>query len=94
MGVPGAFYKQPQASRKLLADGQSALIIEADTARNGSINRNDSGGTVAAEMGELDGLKAHGDFLIYSWPENAFWLRESNRGWAATNSQRALIDLT
>lgn len=20
-------------------------------------------------MGELDGLEAHGDFLIYSWPE-------------------------
>lgn len=71
MGVPGAFYKQPQASRKLLADGQSALIIEADTASHGSVNRNDSGGAVAAEMGELDRLEAHKDFLIYSWPEKA-----------------------
>src|SRR5690606_4892304 len=39
---------------------------------------NDGGGTVAAKMGEFDGLKAHGDFLIYSWPEKAFWLSDLN----------------
>jgi hypothetical protein len=30
-------------------------------------------------MGELDGLEAHEDFLIYSWPEKAFWLSELSR---------------
>lgn len=69
-------------------------MIAAFDAGNGFVDGDNRGGAVAAEIYELDGLKAHGDFLIYSWPENAFWLRESNRGWAATNSQRALIDLT
>ncbi|SER43384.1 hypothetical protein SAMN05216409_1219 [Pseudomonas lutea] len=33
---------------------------------------------LTAEVSKFDGLKAHGDFLIYSWPENAFWLKDSN----------------
>lgn len=52
--------------------GRSALDIANYDAGYGSADGNDCGGAVAAEMGELDGLKAHGDFLIYSWPEKAF----------------------
>lgn len=78
----------------LLVSFRHTAVITTNDAGYGFVYGNDGSGAVTAEMGELDGLKAHGDFLIYSWPENAFWLRESNRGWAATNSQRALIDLT
>ena len=40
-----------------------------DDAGHGFVDGNDRGSAVAAKMGELDGLEAHGDFLIYSWPE-------------------------
>jgi hypothetical protein len=30
-------------------------------------------------MGEFDGLEMHGDFLVYNWPEKAFWLSDSNK---------------
>ncbi len=39
---------------------------------HGFVDGNDGGRAVAAEMGEFDRLEAHGDFLIYSWPEKAF----------------------
>lgn len=51
-----------------------AIVIATDDAGHGFVDGNNSGGAVAAEMGELDGLEAHGDFLIYSWPAKAFWL--------------------
>ena len=54
------------------------MIIAADDAGHGLVDGNDGGGAVTAKMGELDGLEAHGDFLVYSWPEKAFWLNASN----------------
>lgn len=48
------------------------IVIATDDAGHGFVDGNDGGGAVAAEMRELDGLEAHGDFLIYSWPEKAF----------------------
>ncbi|WXL26404.1 hypothetical protein WG219_02640 [Ectopseudomonas mendocina] len=51
-----------------------AIVIATDDAGHAFVDGNDRGGAVAAEMGELDGLEAHGDFLVYSWPEKAFWL--------------------
>ena len=53
-----------------------AIVIAADNASHGFVDGNDGGFTVAAEMGELDGLEAHGDILIYSWTEKAFWLKD------------------
>ena len=52
--------------------------MAADDAGHGFVDGNDGGGAVATEVAELDGLKAHGDFLIYNWPEKAFWLSASN----------------
>ena len=52
--------------------GRSALDIANYDAGYGFADGNDGSGTVAAEMRELDGLEAHGDFLIYSWPAKAF----------------------
>ena len=46
-----------------------AIVITTDDAGHGFVDGNNRGGAVAAEMGELYGFEAHGDFLIYSWPE-------------------------
>src|SRR5690606_5343931 len=59
-------------------DCRFAIVIAANDAGHGFVDRNDGGVAVATEMGELDGLETHGDFLIYSWPEKAFWLKDSN----------------
>lgn len=56
-----------------------AIVIAADDAGHDFVDGYDRGGAVASKMAELDGLEAHGDFLIYSWPENAFWLSDSNK---------------
>jgi hypothetical protein len=53
-------------------EGRLAIVIAADDASHGFVDGNDGGDTSTAEMGELDGLEAHGDFLIYSPPEKAF----------------------
>jgi len=45
--------------------GRFALDIVNYDAGYGFADGNDCGGAVTAEMGELDGLEAHGDFLIY-----------------------------
>lgn len=45
-------------------DGRFAIVITADDAGHGFVDRNDGGVVVATEMGELDGLEAHGDHLI------------------------------
>lgn len=52
-----------------LASSRFAAVIAAFDAGNGFADGDNRGGAVAAEMGELDGLEAHWDFLIYSWPE-------------------------
>ena len=56
-----------------------AIVIATDDAGHAFVDGNNRGGAVAAEMGELDGLEAHGDFLVYNWPEKAFWLSDSNK---------------
>lgn len=56
--------------------GSLRCLVWPDEAGHGFVNGNDGGGTVAAEMGELDGLEAHEDILIYSWPEKPFWLKD------------------
>ena len=65
-----------EEDRQGFEDGRFAIVITTDDAGHGFVDWNDGGFAVAAKMGELDGLKAHADFLIYSWPEKAFWLRE------------------
>ncbi len=55
------------------------IVISTDDAGHGLVDGNDGGGAVAAEMGEFDGLEMHGDFLVYNWPEKAFWLSDSNK---------------
>lgn len=67
-----------------------AIVIATDDAGHGFVDGNDGGFTVAAEMGELDGLEAHGDLLIYNWPEKAFCDAASNKLPAA--SQSCFID--
>ena len=52
-----------------LASSRFAAVIAAFDAGNGFADGDNRGGAVAAEMGEFDGLEAHWDFLIYSWPE-------------------------
>lgn len=44
-------------------------VILTDDASYGCVGGNKRSGAVATKMGELDGLEAHGDFLIYNWPE-------------------------
>ena len=44
-------------------------VITTDDASYGFVDGNNRGGAIATKMAELDGLEAHGDFLIYSWPE-------------------------
>ncbi|HGM4830743.1 TPA: hypothetical protein ACKP1E_003128, partial [Pseudomonas aeruginosa] len=51
-----------------------AIVITTDATGHGFVDGNNRGGAVAAKMAELDGFEAHGDFLIYSWPEKAAWL--------------------
>lgn len=46
--------------------GRFALDIANYDAGYGFADGNDGGGAVAAKVGELEGLEAHGDFLIYS----------------------------
>jgi len=46
--------------------GRFALDIANYDAGYAFADGNDGGGAVAAKVGELDGLEAHGDFLIYS----------------------------
>ena len=59
--------------------GRFALDIANYDAGYGFADGNDGGGAVTAKMGEFDGFEAHGDFLIYSWPENALLLRAENK---------------
>jgi len=49
-----------------------ATIITTDDAGHGIVDGNNRGGAVATEMSAFGGLEAHGDFLIYNWPEKAF----------------------
>lgn len=46
-----------------------AIVITTDATGHGFVDGNNRGGAVAAEIGQFDGLKAHWDFLVYSWPE-------------------------
>lgn len=41
-------------------DGRIAIVITTDDAGHGLVDGNDRNGTVVAEVGELDGLEAHG----------------------------------
>ena len=59
------------------------IVIATDDAGHGFVDGNDGGGAVAAKVGELDGLEAHGDVLIYSWLAKALWLREL-KSWSAS----------
>lgn len=60
-----------EEDRQGFEDGRFAIVITTDDAGHGFVDGNDSGGAIAAKMGELDGLEAHGDFPILSFPENA-----------------------
>ena len=60
-------------------DGRFAIVIAADDAGHGFADGNNRGGAVATKMGEFDGLQTHGNFLIYSRPEKAFWLKDENK---------------
>src|SRR5690606_40277212 len=52
--------------RQCFKDDRLAILITTDDAGHGFVDENNRGGAVATEMAELDGLEAHGDFLIYS----------------------------
>lgn len=62
-----------------LASSRFAAVIAAFDAGNGFADGDNRGGAVAAEIYEFDGLEMHGDFLVYNWPEKAFWLSDSNK---------------
>ncbi len=47
-----------------------AIVIAADDAGHDFVDGYDRGGAVASKMAELDGLEAHGDFLIYRPEKN------------------------
>lgn len=63
-------------------------VITTDDASYGFGDGNDGGGAVAAEVGELDGLEAHGDFLVYSWPAKALWLKQPANSSCAPSATR------
>ncbi|WVM91498.1 hypothetical protein ULG90_15800 [Halopseudomonas pachastrellae] len=52
-----------------------AIVITTDATGHGFVDGDNRGGAITTKMAELDELEAHGDFLIYNWPEKAFWLR-------------------
>lgn len=66
--------------------GRFALDIANYDAGYGFADGNDGSGTVAAEMRELDGLEAHGDFLIYNWPEKACLASEEKRSFPSRSA--------
>ncbi|MNC43674.1 hypothetical protein D3C76_1291320 [compost metagenome] len=47
-----------------LKDSRLPVVVSAHDAGHCGIDRNDGRGAITAEMSELDGLKAHCDFLI------------------------------
>ncbi len=55
----------------LLVSFRYTALITTDNADHGLVDGNGGSDAVAAKMGELDGLEAHGYFLIYNWPEKA-----------------------
>ena len=65
-----------------------AIVSATDDAGHGFADGNDGGGAVAAKMGELDGLEAHGDFLVYSWPAKALWLKQPANSSCAPSATR------
>lgn len=63
----------------LLLIGRLAAVTAADEAGHGFVDGNHGGGAIAAEWVRLLVLRRMGVFLIYSWPEKAFWLSEASR---------------
>lgn len=65
-----------------------AIVITTDATGHGFVDGDNRGGAITTKMAELDELEAHGDFLIYNWPEKAFWLRLKTK----SDSKESLIN--